>query len=81
MQRQMAILENSPHSHGEGLLAGVAFAEARASGLAVQPSDAPRLAAMRADWTIRPKASLDIGEGGFFGQELRGGENGMGDLM
>jgi hypothetical protein len=78
MQRQMAILENRPHSYGEWLLAGVAFAKAGAGGFSVQPADAPDLAAMRADWTIRPKPSLDIDESGFLGQEWRGGKNGVG---
>jgi hypothetical protein len=35
MQWQVAVLENSPHSYGEWLLAGIALVEAEASGLAV----------------------------------------------
>jgi hypothetical protein len=78
MQRQMTILENSSHSHSEGFLAGVALAEAGAGGLAVQATDALGLSTMRANGTIRPKLRLDIGEGGFLGHELRGGQNGVG---
>jgi hypothetical protein len=64
MQREMAVLENAADSHGEGLTAGIAFAESGAAALAVQSANplAIHVPAMGANRPFRPQVSLDIGE-------------------
>jgi hypothetical protein len=80
MQRQMAVLEDGPHPYGEGLLAGVALAQAHPGGLALKAADPIliRVPAVRADRTLRPHHRFDMGEGGGLSQELWGVQNGLG---
>ena len=70
----MGILENGPHFDRKGLFAGVAFAQAGAGGFAVHAAHAAGFAAVRAHRPVRPKPSLDIGQGGFFVGEMGGGK-------
>ena len=71
VQWDMARLENSSHAHREGLTTGAAFPKARARRFALQLGRFVDRTAMRADWPIRPKPTLDIREGGFFAAKLR----------
>ena len=63
MQGQMAILENRPHAHREGLPAGVALVQARTGRLAVQSGQCAWFrCTVRANGAIRPKARLNVGK-------------------
>ena len=78
VKRQVAGLEDGPHTHGERLFASVALAQAGAGGLAIEAADAFSFSAMRANRTVRPQARFDIGEGAGFGLHMGGVENGRG---
>jgi hypothetical protein len=80
MQRQMRGLENSSLSDSELPLAFIAFAKAKAGGLALKLSDTLRvsIAAMWANWAIRPKFALDIRKSGFLIQEAGIVKSGLG---
>ncbi len=78
MQRQVAGLENGPHAHGERLLAAVALAEPRPSGLAVQAADAISAAAKCANWAVRPEMRFDVNEGSGFVFKMGGVQYGSG---
>jgi hypothetical protein len=80
MQGQMGGFEDAPNAHGEGLLALIAFAQAGASGRAVQASDLGLIAVAteRADGAFGPKCGLDIRESSVFILEVFGGQNGLG---
>jgi hypothetical protein len=73
-QRRMAVLEDGPHLHGEGLTALVALPEANTSGLAVEAADLLLVAvpAVRADGAGGPKMPLYVLVGGGFIGELGG---------
>jgi hypothetical protein len=58
VQRKVRRLENGPHPHGKGLLAGVALAKAGAGSFALKLAYALPLAAKRANRTIRPQVRL-----------------------
>jgi hypothetical protein len=75
MQRQMRGLKNGPHSDSEGLAALVALVEADAGAFALELPHALLFPAVVAAGAIRPQPRLDIGEGGFFVLEMRGGKN------
>jgi hypothetical protein len=77
VQRQVAILEKGAHADRKGLLAGVAFVEARARRLAIQRTDARRAATERANGAVRPKPRLNVCESASFGQELGFVQNGL----
>lgn len=78
MQRQVRGFKDRTDANRKRLFAGVALAQAKPRGLAVQASDAIRLATVRADRTVGPQARFDVGECSGFGLELRGVENGLG---
>jgi hypothetical protein len=77
MQRKVAGLENGAHADGKGLAALVALVEALASSFASKLLDAlaVSIAAMMANWPIRPKARLNISESFVFVLEVWGVKN------
>jgi hypothetical protein len=82
MQRQVAGLKDGPHAHGKGLLAAIALAKARTSGLAIQAAHAIAAAAMHAYRAVRPEMRFDVSESSGFvlklgGAEYRGGHDGI----
>jgi hypothetical protein len=72
MQRKVGTLKDGPLSDGELPLALVALVKAKASSLAFHLASALSvgIAAMRANWTIWPKPTLDIRESSFLVEEL-----------
>jgi hypothetical protein len=66
-QREVAILENRADTHGKGLAAGIALAQADAGSLALKASNlgAIGVLTMRANGSIRPKLCLNVGKSGF----------------
>jgi hypothetical protein len=76
MQRQMAILKDSPHANRERPTAAVALAKPDPAAFAAQPSNVfLSRAAMRADGAFRPKTRLDVSEGGFLVVEMKAAQN------
>ncbi len=75
-KRQMAVLKDRAHPHGEGLAALVALAQARTSGLALKAADLGRIGvtAMGANRTIRPKVRFDVLESSVFAVETVSGK-------
>ena len=72
----MGVLEDGADLDRELLAALIALTETRASRLASQLADARLIAVatVRADRTVRPQPSLDVGVGGLFVFEVRGVE-------
>jgi hypothetical protein len=74
-QRNMAILENGPHSHSKRLPAGIALVQSIPSSLAVELAYADFLSAMWANRAIGPQFRLHEIKGGLFIIEAFGGQN------
>jgi len=73
----MRRLKDSPLSHGEWLAAFAAIVKAATGSFAFHLFDALRvnIAAMRADWAVRPKRCFDERKSGVFVLEAVCGEN------
>ena len=77
MQLNVAGLEDGSDFDGKGLAAGVAFIDADPGALAVEFSDVfLGRAALRTDWTIRPKPRFNERVSGRFAVKLSGGKDG-----
>lgn len=66
-QREVAILENRADTHGKGLTAGIALAQADAGSLALKASNLGAIGVLTvgADGTVGPKLCLNVGKSGF----------------
>ena len=68
VQRQVREFKDGPLAHSKLALALIALAKAEAGGFAWHLANAllVGIAAMRANWAIRPELALDVVESGFF---------------
>ena len=79
VQGELALLEDGPDPHGELALALAALLQAHPDALlhvGLDGRDAAHAAAGRAHRALRPQNALDLGKGGGFIVEVRGGEDG-----
>ena len=75
----MRALHDGANRDSERLAAILALIQAGTRRLALHECDAvAHDAAMGADGAVRPKPCFDVSESTLFGQELRGGKDGLG---